>query len=296
MLFVTVALPQASQNWVKRILKRASEYFGSSSSSSAQVTQDEPEVDPEKEDPEEAPMAHQDEREDSGDDADVPLDGPTSRPNMQEYEAMWKTRFDKHARSVDGEFGTANLVPCPIPVLWQDCPHVPFEELKSAESQSRLAAARPISGLQEAGFTDGTPYYAHNRGDVTFRRRAPNVLSSTLGFVLNKSGGGHFKGLKPREVDALHEVLSWGRQPGNNDILRWWGPSLERYEKACKKLMDKFRSVIPEDCSKKKIRATRRDSLRSREEQLGSTLGEEATGYVTIKLGPGRGFFTVARA
>ncbi len=48
------------------------------------------------------------------------------------------------------------------------------------------------------------------------------------------------------------------------------------------KLMDKFKSVIPSGCSKTKIRATRRDSHRPREETLGSTLGEEATGYVTV--------------
>ena len=55
--------------------------------------------------------------------------------------------------------------------------------------------------------------------------------------------------------------------------------------------MDRFRSVIPEGNLKAKIRATRRDSLRPREETLSSTLGEEATGYVTVDPDSGRVMF-----
>ena len=40
--------------------------------------------------------------------------------------------------------------------------------------------------------------------------------------------------------------------------------------------------------SSNRIRATRRDSHRPREETLGSTLGEEATGYVTVDPDSGR--------
>lgn len=92
-----------------------------------------------------------------------------------------------------------------------------------------------------------------------------------------------------RRVRRVRRVLYCpGRQPGNNDVLQWWGPSLERYERACQKLMDKFRNVIPEGCTKAKIKATRRDALRPREETLGSTLGEECTGYVTVDPDSGR--------
>jgi hypothetical protein len=59
---------------------------------------------------------------------------------------------------------------------------------------------------------------------------------------------------------------------------------LERYEAACKKLMAKFATVIPEGSTKARIRASRRDTLKPREEQLGSTLGEEASGLVTVDL------------
>ena len=48
------------------------------------------------------------------------------------------------------------------------------------------------------------------QGDITFRRRSATQINSTLGFVLNKNGAGHFKGLTEKEVDALHEVLTWG--------------------------------------------------------------------------------------
>ena len=52
--------------------------------------------------------------------------------------------------------------------------------------------------------------------------------------------------------------------------------------------MDKFRTLIPTGSCKTKIRATRRDSHRPREETLASTLGEEATGYVTVDPDSGR--------
>ena len=43
----------------------------------------------------------------------------------------------------------------------------------------------------------------------------PQQLNSMMGFVLNRRGG-RFMGLTQEETDALHEILTWGRQPGNN--------------------------------------------------------------------------------
>ena len=68
--------------------------------------------------------------------------------------------------------------------------------------------------------------YAHNTGEVNFRRRAPLQLASTLGFILNKRSG-EFMGLTPEEKRALHECLIWLRQPGNNSLC-FYGDELQR--------------------------------------------------------------------
>ena len=89
-----------------------------------------------------------------------------------------------HSAPNPGPFCRENLVPDPIPQLWQDCPYVPFDALRSDEAQARLSRCRPISGLQTARIEDGVNHYVHNVGEVNFRRRAPLQLASTLGFVL----------------------------------------------------------------------------------------------------------------
>ena len=108
--------------------------------------------------------------EDEDDGADVEMEpleeGPPQepRPSLAEYEAKWKRAEAEHALLVPGLFSRDNLAPKPVPQLWQDCPHVPFADLKSDESQARLAVTRPISGLEEASVAEGVPRYAHNTG------------------------------------------------------------------------------------------------------------------------------------
>eukprot|EP00973_Karenia_brevis_P075832 10535964-Karenia_brevis.AAC.1 len=82
---------------------------------------------------------------------------PNQRPTLEEYEKMWDEQFAWHARTTSGEYSRENLCPTPVPQLWQDVPHVPFDELKSAEAQSRLSVCRPHSSLEPASCADGVP-------------------------------------------------------------------------------------------------------------------------------------------
>ena len=199
---------KASQQWMKRVQKpEVVTTQDETQASQVQQSLPQPEEEPEENDPEDAAFVQEDEEQEE---ANVVHDPPVRRPSLEEYKIKWAALQEQHSKSVPGDFDRNNLVPCPVPVLWQNHPSVPFDALQSNEAQSRLAAARPISSLQEAGFCDGVPYYAHNKGDITFRRRSANQINSTLGFVLNKNGAGHFKGLNEKEVDALHEVLTWG--------------------------------------------------------------------------------------
>ena len=208
-------------------------------------------------------------------------DPPEERPTVEQYQERWDREMARHARAVPGDFCRDNLVPKPIPQLFQDCPHVPFDKLKSNEAQARLSVCRPHSGLEPASCADGVPRYAHNTGDVNFRRRAPRQVASTMGFVLNQRSG-KFMGLTPAETDAVHECLTWGRQDGNNKVLAFFGTVLESFRGACQTLMGRFRSVIPEGCYRARIRATRRESREPNEGKLGDTLGEEAHGMVIV--------------
>ena len=66
---------------------------------------------------------------------------------------------------------------------------------------------------------------AHITGDVNYRRRMLLQLSSTMAFVLNKlklTGTGY----QPKEENAIHEVISWGRMTGNNKTVEKHKPSL----------------------------------------------------------------------
>ena len=124
---------------------------------------------------------------------------------------------------VKGSFNDSNLVPKPVTQLFQNCPWVPFDVLTaedaSDEAHARLSRCFPLSGLQPSSMADGVERYAHCQGEVNFRRRAPMQVAATLGFVLGQRSGGFLKGLKPKELDAIHEILVWGRQPLNNKIL-----------------------------------------------------------------------------
>ena len=59
------------------------------------------------------------------------------------YQATWDCLKDYYSRTNPGGFSRHNLVPEPIPQLWQDCPYVPFSELKSDDAMSRLSRCRP---------------------------------------------------------------------------------------------------------------------------------------------------------
>ena len=100
-----------------------------------------------------------------------------------------------------------------------------------------------------------------------------------LGFLLNDRSG-RFLRLTPKETDALHEILTWGRQPGSNRILEFFGTTYEAFHGACGKIMERFRDVLPEGSRRARIRMTRRESHQPTEGTFDETLGEEACGMV----------------
>ena len=75
--------------------------------------------------------------------ASVPEPITTVYPTLEEYEKKWSDELAKHTKPNKGAFERDNLVPEPIANLFQDCPHVAFDDLKSAEAQSRLSVCRP---------------------------------------------------------------------------------------------------------------------------------------------------------
>ena len=274
---------KASQNWLKQTYRRGAE------KEEVGVPEEEPELEPERLPSPAASEAAEEEEEDLAEEVEeawvpeIPADVP-SRPSPEEYQIRWDERKAWHARSVDGEFSKENLVPHPEPQLWQDCPYVPFEELKSSEAQSRLSVCRPHSNLEPASCAKGPARYAHNTGGVQFRRWASLQISNTMGLILNKSSG-QSTGLKPSELDAVHECLTWGRQAGNNKVLSFFGTVFETFHSSCAQLMGRFKSVLPEGCLRARIRVTRRESNRPKEECLGDTLGDEAHGMVVVDAG-----------
>lgn len=203
----------------------------------------------------------------------LPLPG---RPTLDEYRAKWALEEAKYARSVPLPFSIDNLVPQPVPQLWQDCPHVPFAQLRSDDAQSRLAVVKPISGMEQASVNEGVPRYAHNSGDVCFRRRGPWQLAGTLGFLLNRRDG-KFLHLTPAEESAVHECLTWARD-GNNRVLTFFGTVFETFVRACGLLMQKF--VLPEGSLRARIRASKNANMVDAE--LGTTLGTESCGMVVV--------------
>ena len=64
------------------------------------------------------------------------------------------------------------------------------------------------------------------------------------GFVLNNRSG-KFLGLTPEEKGALHECLTWLRQPGNNKLC-FYDAEMEAFSAACQRLMNKVTKIIPE--------------------------------------------------
>ena len=145
---------------------------------------------------------------------------------------------------------------------------------------SRLSRCRPVSGFRPAQCEDGTVRFAHNVGEVNFHRRAPLQLASTLGFILNNRSG-KFMGLTEDEKKAVHECLTWLRQPGNNRHC-FFGAELEDFDRCCKRLMDRIKHIIPEGCPRARIRATTRCTRMPEDDTLQRTLGDEARGMVIV--------------
>ena len=231
------------------------------------------------------PDAEEDEDVDMVDSVpELPPPALAERPTLDIYQARWETRHAWHARPVAGDFSWDNLVPTPESQLWQDCPYVPFDKLKSTESQSRLSVCRPFSALEPASCAGGVPRFAHNTGGVRFRRWAPLQVANTMGLILNKNTG-KATGLTPEELDAVHECLTWGRVEGNNKVLTFFGTVFESYDHACQTLIERFRNVMPEGCLRARIRATQRKSNAGKQACLGDTLGDEATGMVVVDAG-----------
>ena len=209
---------------------------------------------------------------------------PEARPSLLQYKEKWVALLAQHSKAIPGDFSRDNLVPSPDQRLWQDCPYVPFSLLKSDAAQARLSVCRPISGLEQQNVIGGVPTYAHNTGEVNYRRRAPLQLASTLGFILNQNSG-KFLGLTPAEANAVHECLNWGRQGNNNRILQFFGTNFEAFTAACAKLKEKIESVVPQGNRRARIRASNRESRYPKECEIGETLGEEVSGMVVVDMG-----------
>ncbi len=77
----------------------------------------------------------------------VPHHLEARRPTVEEYQERWAERLAHHCRVNNEPFSWQNLVPTPKHVLWQDCPYVPFEELKSEDAQARLSTPQETNAL-----------------------------------------------------------------------------------------------------------------------------------------------------
>ena len=123
--------------------------------------------------------------------------------------------------------------------------------------------------------------FAQNTGGVFFQKRSPMQLASTLGFVINRCGG-QFLGLKAPELAALHEIITWGRQPGNNKILAFFGQTLEEFSNACGSVTRRLQTLLPTGGNRVKVRVTARETLNAKETTLEETLGEERIGMLVM--------------
>jgi hypothetical protein len=83
--------------------------------------------------------------------------GPNIYPTLAEYRARWSARFAAHSGHADGVHTLTNLVPRPVPNLWQDCPMAPFEQLRSEEAQANLSVCKPVSAFTPSTMREGVP-------------------------------------------------------------------------------------------------------------------------------------------
>ena len=59
---------------------------------------------------------------------ETPLLPEEQLPTLEEYQEKWDRLHRQHTRPVKGNFSEQNLVPKPVPQLFQDCPWVPSKE------------------------------------------------------------------------------------------------------------------------------------------------------------------------
>jgi hypothetical protein len=90
-------------------------------------------------------------------------------------------------------------------------------------------------------------------------------------------------GLRPKELAALHEILTWGREPNNNPVLRFFGSTFEDFSDALRTLAAKWKHLLPTGNNRVKVRMTGKDKVKVKESTLGSTLGEESTGLFCLR-------------
>jgi hypothetical protein len=138
---------------------------------------------------------------------------------------------------------------------------MPFQALRSAESQARLSLRRCVHDIAEAGVVGkgykAAPKYAHNESDVKHKRRGPLQLVSTYGFVVNQVGkvGAHME-LVASELAALHECINWLRS-GNNVLFGLFYGPYNDFVQACSVLCDRVKSIVPEVNPLTKVRSQR---------------------------------------
>ena len=126
--------------------------------------------------PEQEPIAEDEvgggpEKDESEDEVPLPIDEqevpdppePIAMPSLETYQRNWAEKLQLHSRERRAKYSRLNLVPKPVPQLWNDCPHIPFESLKSEEAQWRLSVCRATGAFQNNTFDAGIPKYAHIR-------------------------------------------------------------------------------------------------------------------------------------
>ena len=64
--------------------------------------------------------------------------------------------------------------------------------------------------------------------------------------------------------------------------MEFFGPVLQAYDDACRTVMSKFKTALPEGHSAARIRYSTRGGRRVKSETLRDTLGDEAVGYVQV--------------
>ncbi len=87
--------------------------------------------------------------------------------------------------------------------------------------------------------------------------------------------------LTETEQKALHECLTWLRQPGNNRHC-FFGDELQCFDTACRQLMNRIKGILPEGCPRARIRATTRVSRKLEHGTLQESMGDEARGMVVV--------------